>query len=201
MRIQPTILALASTASCSLLPRNPPTNSTTTPSVVAAQYDGTCFYPVPDATFNLNSYLGTWYQVAGTPFGPTAGARCVTANYSLNPNGTVRVVNSASAGPSTFSIQGTATPAAPAYGLAGVFTVTFPGTLPVGQASACPGPNYIVQDYAVDWAIVQTQEWNTLYVLSRVREPAEESIQAWVQRAVALGSNATEVVRFDQTGC
>lgn len=84
MRIQPTILALASTASCSLLPRNPPTNSTTTPSVVAAQYDGTCFYPVPDATFNLNSYLGTWYQVAGTPFGPTAGARCVTANYSLN---------------------------------------------------------------------------------------------------------------------
>ena len=83
MRIHSAILTLASTASCTLLPRNTPTNSTT-PSVAAAQYDGTCFYPVPDSKFNLEAYLGTWYQVAGTPFGPTAGARCVTANYSLN---------------------------------------------------------------------------------------------------------------------
>ena len=43
-----------------------------------------CFYPVPDPKFNLEAYLGTWYQVAGTPFGPTAGASCVTANYELN---------------------------------------------------------------------------------------------------------------------
>lgn len=43
-----------------------------------------CFYPVPDPKFNLEAYLGTWYQVAGTPFGPTAGASCVTANYQLN---------------------------------------------------------------------------------------------------------------------
>ena len=43
-----------------------------------------CYYPVPDAKFDLETYLGTWYQVAGTPFGPTAGARCVTANYALN---------------------------------------------------------------------------------------------------------------------
>lgn len=43
-----------------------------------------CFYPVPDSKFNLEAYLGTWYQVAGTPFGPTAGASCVTANYQLN---------------------------------------------------------------------------------------------------------------------
>jgi apolipoprotein D and lipocalin family protein len=44
----------------------------------------TCFYPVPDPKFDLEAYLGTWYQVAGTPFGPTAGARCITANYALN---------------------------------------------------------------------------------------------------------------------
>lgn len=43
-----------------------------------------CYYPVPDAKFDLEAYLGTWYQVAGTPFGPTAGARCISANYSLN---------------------------------------------------------------------------------------------------------------------
>jgi lipocalin len=56
-------------------------------------------------------------------------------------------------------------------------------------------------DYAVDWAIVQTQEWNTLYILSRVRQPSEESIQAWVDRAVAFGSNRSAIIRFNQTGC
>jgi apolipoprotein D and lipocalin family protein len=33
-----------------------------------------------------------------------------------------------------------------------------------------------VVDYAVDWAIVQTQEWKTLYILSREREPASAAI-------------------------
>lgn len=87
MRIASTILALTSAASGMLFPRADASTNDTTPSspnVVAAHYDGSCFYPVPDPTFNLNKYLGTWYQVAGTPFGPTAGARCVTANYKLN---------------------------------------------------------------------------------------------------------------------
>ena len=47
-------------------------------------HPSTCFYPVPDPKFDLEGYLGTWYQIAGTPFGPTAGASCVTANYQLN---------------------------------------------------------------------------------------------------------------------
>lgn len=67
--------------------------------------------------------------------------------------------------------------------------VGFPGT----PGAACPGPNYIVQgksslgnslsitfltvvDYAIDWAIVQTQNWTTLYILSRERQPAPASI-------------------------
>ena len=87
MRFASTILALTSAASGMVYTRtDSSSNETTTsgPNVVAAQYDGKCFYPVPDPKFNLDNYLGTWYQVAGTPFGPTAGARCVTANYQLN---------------------------------------------------------------------------------------------------------------------
>lgn len=57
-------------------------------------------------------------------------------------NGTVRVENSAAAGPSTFSIIGTATPVDPAYGAAGAFKVEFPNT---PSDDDCPGPNYIVQ--------------------------------------------------------
>jgi apolipoprotein D and lipocalin family protein len=34
----------------------------------------------------------------------------------------------------------------------------------------------IVADYAINWAIVQTQKWNTLYILSREREPATATV-------------------------
>jgi hypothetical protein len=101
MRVQATITALTSVASGFLMPRQSNETAPAKPNVAAAQYDGlanhqlysehhpdyltsTCFYPVADPKFNLEAYLGTWYQVAGTTFGPTAGANCVTANYALN---------------------------------------------------------------------------------------------------------------------
>lgn len=48
--------------------------------IAPATYDGKCFYPTPDAAnFELESYLGRWYQVAGTAFGPTAGCKYVAS--------------------------------------------------------------------------------------------------------------------------
>lgn len=108
---------------------------------------------------------------------------------NIKDNGTVRVLNTATVGPQKINIIGTATPVDAAYGAGGAFVVSFPGN----PGSDCPGPNYIVQgmlkrtqgsdnkgltfpDYAVDWAIVQTQKWNTLYILSRERQPAPASI-------------------------
>ncbi|CBY01403.1 hypothetical protein LEMA_P001900.1 [Plenodomus lingam JN3] len=198
MRVTSTVLALSSVASSLILPRQASVSNSSTPNVAAAQYDGKCFYPVPDTKFDLEAYLGTWYQVAGTPFGPTAGARCVSANYSLNGNGTVRVVNSATVGSRPIDIIGTATPVDSVYGAGGAFVVNFPGA---SSMSECPGPNYIVQDYAVEWAIVQTQNWNTLYILCRERQPAPASIDAWIDRAVAFGSDASAIQKFNQTGC
>lgn len=198
MRVPSTLLALSSVASGLILPRQAPASNSSTPNVAAAQYDGKCFYPVPDSKFDLQAYLGTWYQVAGTPFGPTAGARCISATYSLNENGTVRVVNTATLGPQPIDIVGTATPVDSAYGTGGAFAVNFPGT---PSTSECPGPNYIVQDYAVEWAIVQTQNWSTLYILSRERQPAPAIIDAWIDRAVMFGSEASAIQKFNQTGC
>lgn len=59
----------------------------------------------------------------------------------LQDNGTVRVLNTASVGPQTVNIVGTATPVDAAYGAGGAFVVSFPGT----SGAECPGPNYIVQ--------------------------------------------------------
>ena len=60
-----------------------------------------------------------------------------------------------------------------AYGSKGVFRVQFPGSAPPD----CPGPNYIVQDYTGDFAIVQSNNFTTLFVLSRQRNIAEDVVQ------------------------
>lgn len=99
-----------------------------------------CYYPTSDATFDLATYAGVWYQVAGYAAIFTAGCKCITANYTLNDDGTVHVVNECQALGLPVSIEGTAAAADAAYGDAGVFRVTLGGIAPT-----CPGPNYIVQ--------------------------------------------------------
>ena len=111
------------------------------PNVVRSTWDGQCFYPTADETFHLPSYLGKWFQIAGTLAPFTSGCSCITAEYSLNDNGTVNVQNSCQAGGQTVPIQGTAEVADAAYGSKGVLRVQFPGQ----PAPDCPGPNYIVQ--------------------------------------------------------
>jgi apolipoprotein D and lipocalin family protein len=43
--------------------------------------------------FNLNKYLGTWYEMARFDFRFERGLNNVTANYSLNEDGTIKVIN------------------------------------------------------------------------------------------------------------
>ncbi|KAF2677964.1 hypothetical protein K458DRAFT_395435, partial [Lentithecium fluviatile CBS 122367] len=94
----------------------------------------------------------------GTPFGLTVGTRCGTATYYLNANYTVKVVNDATVGKRHISIEGTATPAEARYEQAGVFKVAFLGM----SGAECEGPDYVVQDFCDDFAIMQTQNWTTL---------------------------------------
>lgn len=165
--------------------------------VVSALWDGTCFYPRSVSTLDLGSYLGTWYQVAGYEAIFTAGCKCITANYTLNDDGTVGVNNRCEALGLPISITGSAAPVDGAYGAAGVFEVTF-----FNSTNACPGPNYIVQEYAVDdYAIVQSPEFATLFILSRQQNVPEAKLDALITRSVELGSKRSLVKINDQSGC
>ncbi|KAI9162854.1 Temperature-induced lipocalin-1 [Paramyrothecium foliicola] len=194
MRAQ-TVLTVASMASAT----NAASNDTTpkVPNVVPSIWDGQCFYPTADSGFQLESYLGRWYQVAGTIAPFTAGCKCIYAQYALNDNGTVQVNNTCEAQGRAVNILGTASPADPAYGVAGAFRVQFPGQ----PGEPCAGPNYIVQDYANDIAIVQASNFSTLFVLSRDQHPEASVLDAWIERAGLLGSDLSDVVKTDQTDC
>ncbi|KAF7193645.1 Outer membrane lipoprotein Blc [Pseudocercospora fuligena] len=184
------------------------------PAVIDASYDGQCFYPKPTSNFELDSYLGRWYQVAGTLAPFTAGCKCIYADYSPNDNGTVNVQNGCELQGREINIQGTATPVSPyaGYGHVGVLKVQFPGQ----PAPDCPGPNYIVQEIGAEssesgchvnaesddaFAIVQASNFTTLFVLSRQQNPANASIEAWLQRAKSLGSDLSNVAVTDQSQC
>lgn len=43
--------------------------------------------------FELDKYLGTWYEIARIDFKFEKNLNNTTANYSLNPDGTVKVIN------------------------------------------------------------------------------------------------------------
>ena len=81
------VLLLASTAalaSANTLSKRQSTNDTTPAAVVDATYDGQCFYPKPFDNLDLTSYLGRWYQVAGTIAPFTANCKCIRTDYALN---------------------------------------------------------------------------------------------------------------------
>ena len=47
----------------------------------------------PVSNFQLNNYLGKWYELARIDFRQEKNLDNTTANYSLNDNGTVKVIN------------------------------------------------------------------------------------------------------------
>ena len=47
----------------------------------------------PNVTLDLNRYLGKWYQIAALPQVFSFNAKCVTAEYSLNTDGSIKVLN------------------------------------------------------------------------------------------------------------
>lgn len=191
-----TVLSCAAVATAAAI-ANETAPEPAVPNVVQSTWDGRCFYPTPDAAFDLEAYLGRWYQVAGTLAPFTAACKCIFAQYSLNDDGTVKVNNTCEAGGRAVNILGAAEPADPSYGAKGVLRVQFPGQ----PGPSCAGPNYIVQDYTPDFALVQSNNFTTLFVLSRQQNPEEAVLDAWIARAGQLGSNLDDVVKTDQTGC
>lgn len=171
------------------------------PTPVPATWDGSCYYARPDVAFDLSTYAGRWYQVAGTEFPYTAGSKCVSAFYTLNEDGTLGVNNTSEAPDGAYNEAiGTASAVPALYGATGAYTVEFDG-VPGARGNPCPGPNYVVQDYTGDWAVVQSMNFSTLFLLSRNQHPGDEAVDAWIKRAGQLGSDLTKVTKTNQDNC
>jgi lipocalin len=138
----------------------------------------------PPPVVDLNDYLGTWYEVGSVKQFFSIGLVNTTAVYSLNADGSIRVVNSGNyffdGGPES-RIVGTALPVSATNDK---LNVTF-----FGPPSAAPPGNYWIVDLAPDysWAVVSDARGRTGFLLSRTRVVSDDLYRELLDRASVDG--------------
>lgn len=169
------------------------------PAVLGALVLGACA-PMPPRTTTVDSvdlerYLGTWYELGSVKQFFSIGLVNTKAEYSLQPDGTVRVENSGryftSDGPES-RIVGSAVPVDDTNAR---LDVSFAGT-----ASATPPGNYWIVGLDPDyrWAIVSDPTGISGFILSRDRTVSDELYDDLVQRAASAGVDTTNLTRTPQ---
>lgn len=139
---------------------------------------------------DVERYLGTWYELGSVKQFFSIGLVNTTAEYSLRPDGLIRVENSGEyffdGGPES-RIVGSA---APVDATNSRLNVTF-----IGTAQPTPPGNYWIVDLDEDyqWAIVSDPTGESGFILSRERSVSDEFYAELVDRAAAKGVNTTNL--------
>lgn len=162
--------------------------------LVGALLLGACTTMPPRTTtvefVDIERYLGTWYEVGSVKQFFSIGLVNTTAQYSLNPDGSIRVENSGryfTANGIESRIVGSAVPVDTSNAR---LNVSFSGF-----NSANPPGNYWIVDLDPDyrWAIVSDPTGTSGFLLSRTRTVSDELYQELLERAAARGVNAAAI--------
>ena len=144
----------------------------------------------PAGDFDLQRYLGTWYEIARFPHSFEKDMDHVTAHYSLKDNGMVRVENRGV----KKGKQKTAVGKAKFAGAPDV------GHLKVSFFWIFYGDYIIVElDPEYQWALVVGNSTDYLWILSRTPELAPEITEALKERARQLGFDMQRLIMVDQS--
>ena len=151
-------------------------------------------FPKTVKGFDLNSYLGKWYEVASTKPYFQRDCACVTADYNLKSNGRVSVVNTCrKGGPEGefSSIEGEAR------------TSLLPARLKVSFGFPAFFSNYYIIDIAEDysWAVVSGFFKNPIWILSRTPDMDESILGGIMDRLDDKGYRTERISSTQQEGC
>lgn len=139
----------------------------------------------PPPVVDLNRYLGTWYEVGSVKQFFSIGLVNTTAQYSLNPDGSIRVENSGNYfvnnGPESRIVGA----ALPVEGSENKLNVAFF----FGSPSTNPPGNYWIVDLDPDyqWAIVTDFTGLSGFLLTRTRTVSDDFYQELLNRASVKG--------------
>jgi lipocalin len=147
------------------------------------------------AAVDVERYLGTWYELGSVKQFFSFGLVNTQADYSLLPDGSIRVENSGNYftadGPES-RIVGSAVPVDTSNAR---LNVSFFGP----ATNQGPG-NYWIVDLDADyrWAIVSDPTGTSGFILSRTRSVSPELYAELVQRAAAKGVNTSALTPTPQ---
>ena len=146
----------------------------------------------PVNNFELDRYLGKWYEIARLDHSFERGLSKVTAEYSLNDNGSVNVLNQG------YSAQDkqwkTAT------GIAYFIDSPTDGLLKVSFFRPFYGTYAIFElDHAnYQYAVISGPNHSYLWILSRTPSLSEAIKKQLIQKASDAGFNTQELIFVDQ---
>lgn len=142
----------------------------------------------------LDRYTGQWYEIARLPNSFEKNLKCVTATYSINDDGSIKVTN---AGINTESGEREV-----ANGKAKVpEPEAYPGRLKVTFFWPFSGDYYIIdldEDYG--WALVGSPDRDYLWILSRKKIISDDLKNQLLEKAAGLGFD-TAALHFPEQDC
>ena len=147
----------------------------------------------PVKNFDANKYLGTWYEIARTDNSYERGLEYVQANYSLNSDGSIKVINS---GFNTNSQK-----IESAQGVAKFIDNPNTGLLKVSFFRPFYG-SYVVFKISDDYqqAYVAGDD-NSLWFLSKTRTVSKKQKQNFIEEAKKVGINTDKLIWVEHSKC
>ena len=145
--------------------------------------------PVPE--FDLNRYLGTWYEIVRMPHRFEKDLIKVTANYSFRPDGKIQVLNR--------GFKPAKNKWSEAKGKAWVPNPRIPARLKVSFFWPFSAEYKIIRlDADYQWALVTSGSTDYLWLLSRTPKMEEAVLDSLVQFAKEKGFNVGKLIRVEQ---
>ena len=164
--------------------------------VVFACLTSACLGPAHDIQaingFDAQRYLGKWYEIARLPHSFEKGLVAVTADYRLNTDGTLQVVNR---GYNAEKMKWSE-----AVGVARLSENPTQGKLKVSFFRPFYADYRVIAlDGDYRWAMVTTNRYNYLWILSRSPKMDHALLERLISQARDLGFDTVSLIEVDQS--
>jgi apolipoprotein D and lipocalin family protein len=142
--------------------------------------------------FEIEKYLGTWYEIARFDHSFERDLAGVTATYSFREDGKIKVVNSGYKG----SLNG---PKSDITGKAKIPNPAVPSKLKVSFFLFFYGDYYVLElDREYQWAAVGSSSDKFLWILSRSPQMDENLYTDITNKLAARGYDTSKLIRVEQ---
>ena len=142
--------------------------------------------------FNLNRYMGTWYEIARFNHSFERGLQGVTATYKLRPDGKITVINQGYKNTLNGKLKR-------AEGIAKQPNPAEPGKLKVSFFLFFYADYYILElDENYQWVLIGSSTNKYLWILSRTPQLDKESLETILNKAKQRGYNTSKLIWVKQ---